>query len=131
MKSNGQSEIRDRLGVPLRGSRIAAGLELLDRAVAAGAAGGRRTGQAEAPSPPLRLAFALVAPRRLAAGWHAPTRKLAVYGARLTGVLDNVLAGLLFAALYVASGRNLWLPILVHGVIDTSSVVILYFGFHP
>jgi membrane protease YdiL (CAAX protease family) len=37
----------------------------------------------------------------------------------------------LFAALYLASGRNLWLPILVHGVIDTSSVVMLYSGFLP
>ena len=29
MKSNGQTEIRDRFGMPLCGSRIAAGLELL------------------------------------------------------------------------------------------------------
>jgi hypothetical protein len=49
----------------------------------------------------------------------------------VTGILDNVLAGLLFSALYLASGRNLWLPILVHGVVDTSSLVLLYLGFHP
>jgi membrane protease YdiL (CAAX protease family) len=46
----------------------------------------------------------------------------------LAGVLDNVLAGLLFSALYLASGRNLWLPILVHGVVDTTSLVLLFLG---
>jgi len=49
----------------------------------------------------------------------------------VTGVADNVLAGLLFAGLYLASGRNLWLPMLVHGVIDTASVVLLYLGYRP
>ena len=49
----------------------------------------------------------------------------------VTGILDNGVAGLLFASLYLASGRNLWLPILVHGVIDTTSVVLLYCGFVP
>jgi membrane protease YdiL (CAAX protease family) len=46
-----------------------------------------------------------------------------------TGILDNVLAGLLFSALYLVWRRNLWLPILVHGVVDTSSIVLLYLGF--
>ncbi len=57
--------------------------------------------------------------------------RIAHHAQGVTGVLDNVLAGMLFAGLYLASGRNLWLPILVHGVIDTSSVVLLYLGFHP
>ena len=48
----------------------------------------------------------------------------------VTGILDNIVAGLLFAILYLASGRNLWLPILVHGVVDTSSFVLLYLGFN-
>jgi membrane protease YdiL (CAAX protease family) len=56
---------------------------------------------------------------------------LAHHAQGVTGIMDNVLAGLLFAGLYLASGRNLWLPILAHGVIDTSSVVLLYLGFHP
>ena len=47
------------------------------------------------------------------------------------GVLDNILAGGLFAGLYLGSGRNLWLPILTHGVIDTTSVVLLYAGYRP
>jgi membrane protease YdiL (CAAX protease family) len=49
----------------------------------------------------------------------------------LTGILDNAIAGLFFGILYVASGRNLWLPIFVHGVVDTSSVILLYLGFRP
>jgi membrane protease YdiL (CAAX protease family) len=49
----------------------------------------------------------------------------------ITGILDNVIAGGLFVALYFAVRRNLWLPILVHGMIDTISVILLYFGFYP
>ena len=47
-----------------------------------------------------------------------------------TGVLDNVAVGALFMAMYLVSGRNLWLPILVHGVVDTTSVVLLYLGIN-
>ncbi len=74
---------------------------------------------------------------RTVAGWAVSATLvslvfgLAHHAQGVTGVLDNVLAGLLFAVLYLASGRNLWLPILVHGVVDTTSVVLLYFGFHP
>ena len=49
----------------------------------------------------------------------------------VTGVLDNVLAGLLFSALCLATGGNLWLPILVHGVVDTTSFALLFLGVHP
>jgi len=49
----------------------------------------------------------------------------------VAGVLDNVLAGAFFAVLYLAAGKNLWLPIIVHGVVDTTSVVLLYLGFAP
>jgi len=52
-------------------------------------------------------------------------------GQGISGILDNVLAGLTFAALYLASGRNLWLPIIVHGVVDTISFVLLFLGFVP
>jgi uncharacterized protein len=52
-------------------------------------------------------------------------------GQGISGVLDNILAGMTFAALYLASGRNLWLPIIVHGVVDTTSFVLLFFGFAP
>lgn len=48
-----------------------------------------------------------------------------------TGILDNILAGALFMALYLLSGRNLWLSITAHGVVDTTSLVLLYLGFVP
>jgi uncharacterized protein len=73
---------------------------------------------------------------RTATGWTASvilssiTFGLAHHGQGIAGVLDNVVAGLLFALLYLASGRNLWLPILAHGVVDTASVILLYLGFH-
>ncbi len=46
----------------------------------------------------------------------------------LTGVLDTALAGLLIGALYLRFRRNLWLPILVHGIIDTTGFLLIYFG---
>src|SRR5262249_41627496 len=49
----------------------------------------------------------------------------------ISGTLDNVLAGIFFSALYLASGRNLWLPIIVHGVVNTTSLVLLYLGVSP
>jgi membrane protease YdiL (CAAX protease family) len=46
----------------------------------------------------------------------------------LTGVLDTALAGLLIGLLYLYGRRNLWLPILVHGIIDTTGFLLIYFG---
>ena len=66
---------------------------------------------------------------RTRTGWAASAAIVSVvfglahHAQGATGVFDNVLAGLLFVVLYLASGRNLWLPILVHGTIDTSSAV--------
>ena len=74
---------------------------------------------------------------RTTAGWAVAAALVSVafglaHGAQgVTGVLDNVLAGVLFVVLYLTSGRNLWMPILAHGMIDTSSVVMLYLGFQP
>lgn len=45
-----------------------------------------------------------------------------------TGVIDTFLAGIFLGALYVYSGRNLWLPILTHGVINTAGFLLLYWG---
>lgn len=52
-------------------------------------------------------------------------------GQGVSGVLDNVLAGMMFSALYLASGRNLWLPIIVHGVVDSTSLALLFLGVFP
>jgi membrane protease YdiL (CAAX protease family) len=46
----------------------------------------------------------------------------------ITGVLDTFLAGLMLGLLYLFSRRNLWLPILTHGILDTIGFIVLYFG---
>jgi len=45
------------------------------------------------------------------------------------GVLDSGFAGLVLGATYLATGGNLWAPILAHGLIDTIGVVFLFFGW--
>jgi len=48
-----------------------------------------------------------------------------------TGVIENVIDGAILAALYFATGRNLWAPIIAHGVQDTVDVLLIYFGMYP
>ena len=45
------------------------------------------------------------------------------------GIVDSGMAGLVLAAAYFLSKRNLWVCILAHGFIDTFGVVGLYFGW--
>jgi membrane protease YdiL (CAAX protease family) len=45
------------------------------------------------------------------------------------GIVDSGVAGLILAAVYLLSGRNLWASILAHGLIDTVGVVALFFGW--
>jgi membrane protease YdiL (CAAX protease family) len=45
------------------------------------------------------------------------------------GIVDSGVAGLILGAAYLASGRNLWAPVLAHGLIDTVAVVAVYFGW--
>jgi membrane protease YdiL (CAAX protease family) len=52
-------------------------------------------------------------------------------GQGMTGMLEEGLAGLLLGLLYLASGRNLAVPIIAHGVEDTIDVVLLYLGCFP
>lgn len=47
------------------------------------------------------------------------------------GVAGSTVSGLLFGALYLASGRNLWLPILAHGFSDTIGLALIYLGLVP
>jgi membrane protease YdiL (CAAX protease family) len=47
----------------------------------------------------------------------------------LPGVIDNVFLGLLLGGLYLWTGRNLWLSILVHGFGNTLGFLALYFGW--
>jgi membrane protease YdiL (CAAX protease family) len=45
------------------------------------------------------------------------------------GMIDSGLAGAILGTAYLVSGRNLWVAILAHGFIDTTGVVLLYFGW--
>jgi uncharacterized protein len=47
------------------------------------------------------------------------------------GVIGTSLTGLLLGSLYLAAGRNLWLPILTHGFSNTIAVALIYFGLVP
>ncbi len=46
----------------------------------------------------------------------------------ITGMVDTFLASLVLGLLYLFTRRNLWLPILTHGIIDTIGFLILYAG---
>jgi membrane protease YdiL (CAAX protease family) len=56
---------------------------------------------------------------------------LAHYDQGITGVTENIIDGALLASLYLASGRNLWVPILAHGITDTVDCILLYSGHYP
>jgi len=46
-----------------------------------------------------------------------------------SGMLDSGMAGLILGAVYVLSGRNLWVCILAHGFIDTFAVAMAFLGW--
>jgi hypothetical protein len=48
----------------------------------------------------------------------------------ITGVVDTAIAGLVLGLRYLLAKRNLWLPILVHGIIDTLGFLIIYAGLY-
>jgi uncharacterized protein len=43
-----------------------------------------------------------------------------------SGALSTGLIGLLIGVIFVVGGYNLWLPILIHGFIDTFGLVLVY-----
>ena len=49
----------------------------------------------------------------------------------LTGVVENIIDGALLGLLYLLAGRNLWLPIVAHGMTDTVDSLLLYLGWYP
>lgn len=49
----------------------------------------------------------------------------------VSGVIGSAVSGLFFGSLYLASGRNLWLPILAHGFSDTIALALIYLGLVP
>jgi membrane protease YdiL (CAAX protease family) len=46
-----------------------------------------------------------------------------------TGMIDTGVTGLIFGSLYVWYGRNLWAPILAHGLTNTIAIALVFFGF--
>lgn len=46
-----------------------------------------------------------------------------------TGVLDSMYSGLVLGGAYLLTGRNLWAPILAHGISDTLAVLVMYMGW--
>ena len=49
----------------------------------------------------------------------------------VSGVVTNIAAGLVYGALYLWSGRNLWAPIIAHGVFDTVALALIFWGKYP
>jgi membrane protease YdiL (CAAX protease family) len=45
-----------------------------------------------------------------------------------SGVVITAWIGLVLAGIYLASGRNLWAPILAHGLMDTASLTLIFLG---
>jgi CAAX protease family protein len=45
-----------------------------------------------------------------------------------SGVVITAFVGIVFAGVYFASGRNLWAPILAHGLTDTIGLTLIYLG---
>jgi membrane protease YdiL (CAAX protease family) len=45
------------------------------------------------------------------------------------GVLDSTYSGVVLGTLFLVSGRNLWSPILAHGLSDTFAVLAVYLGW--
>jgi membrane protease YdiL (CAAX protease family) len=49
----------------------------------------------------------------------------------ITGQLENLLDGLLLGGIYLASGRNLALAMMAHGIADTLDVLLIFAGLYP
>ena len=49
----------------------------------------------------------------------------------ISGVFTSLSAGLVYGALYLSSGRNLWGPIIAHGVYDMVALLLIFWGKYP
>ena len=49
----------------------------------------------------------------------------------VSGVLETFVFGAVLSGLYLYSGRNLWLPIIAHGVNNTFGFLLIFFGLLP
>lgn len=48
-----------------------------------------------------------------------------------TGVVENFIDGSLLGILYLACGRNLWVPIVAHGMTDSLDSLLIFSGHYP
>jgi membrane protease YdiL (CAAX protease family) len=48
-----------------------------------------------------------------------------------TGMVENIVDGLLLGALYLACGRNLAVPVIAHAFSDTLDFLLIYLGKYP
>lgn len=46
----------------------------------------------------------------------------------ISGVIGSAISGFYFGTLYLVSHRNLWLPVLAHGISDTLGLAMIYLG---
>ena len=53
------------------------------------------------------------------------------YQQGLTGIIEEGSDGLILGLMYLASGRNLAIPIVAHGVCDTIDIALLFLGKYP
>ncbi|HKO45859.1 MAG TPA: type II CAAX endopeptidase family protein [Pyrinomonadaceae bacterium] len=49
----------------------------------------------------------------------------------ISGVITVIAAALVYGGLYLLSGRNLWAPIIAHGVYDTVAILLAFWGKYP
>src|SRR5215472_6449972 len=49
----------------------------------------------------------------------------------ITGIIDEGLMGFLLGLMYLATGRNLAVPIVAHGIADTTDLVLMFLGHYP
>lgn len=74
---------------------------------------------------------------RSRAGWTAALLIVSVvfglahYYQGITGVTENSIDGLLLGLIYFAAGRNLWAPIIAHGITDTVDSLLIFTGHYP
>jgi len=49
----------------------------------------------------------------------------------VTGILENIIAGILLSILYLATGRRLIVPIVAHALTDTIDFLVIFSGHYP
>lgn len=81
-----------------------------------------------------RIADVISLPRLrwpIAVAFSSAAFGLAHFDQGWTGILENAIDGALLAGLYFASGRNLWLAIIAHGVTDSIDSLLIFSGHYP